>query len=417
MQMRETIEELRHQMYSTMDDLDELSQKELQQRVARRTDMNHVLQALLPEEDYYGSWQELPVTKEELQSLPSASEEEASRILNSILHAKLESRIPEERRGMLMTVVEKESYGALNSADVERYQEELERHGAPEEFTRNPDFNGMELATILDAYDYEDASVVENHIDAFLFLQDLNNDRAESIQNGYSMDDIRELQAHRMADFLFTHPDISMELGSLEPAEAFSQLVYDRLQQELDMAEDYCLLHGAEQQVDAEDTILTAEAKLYNKVLLEHAEDYLCGDTSMENYLCFSAKQSGRDAVGIQRALHQRLAEAHHAGLLSKNSCDRLLDECSMCPSAYTPNEAYYQQKGRDDGKFYHRLLLSDKKRNDLMVAAKIQDSQKFVDNVVEGQEELGVKKEIAMRSVRNFFRNLTKNISKPAGR
>ena len=333
MQMRETIEELRHQMYSTMDDLDELSQKELQQRVARRADMNHVLQALLPEEDYYGSWQELPVTKEELQSLPSASEEEASRILNSILHAKLESRIPEERRGMLMTVVEKESYGALNSADVERYQEELERHGAPEEFTRNPDFNGMELAAILDAYDYEDASVVENHIDAFLFLQDLNNDRAESIQNGYSMDDIRELQAHRMADFLFTHPDISIELGSLEPAEAFSQLVYDRLQQELDMAEDYCLLHGAEQQVDAEDTILTAEAKPYNKVLLEHAEDYLCGDTSMENYLCFSAKQSGRDAVGIQRALHQRLAEAHHAGLLSKNSCDRLLDFCLVFPS------------------------------------------------------------------------------------
>jgi len=136
-----------------------------------------------------------------------------------------------------------------------------------------------------------------------------------------------------MADFLFTHPDISIELGSLEPAEAFSQLVYDRLQQELDMAEDYCLLHGAEQQVDAEDTILTAEAKPYNKVLLEHAEDYLCGDTSMENYLCFSAMQSGRDAVGIQRALHQRLAEAHHAGLLSKNSCDRLLDFCLVFPS------------------------------------------------------------------------------------
>ena len=417
MKMRETIEELRHQMYSTMDALDELSQQELQQRVDRRADMDHALQELLSEEDYYGSWQELPVTKEELQSLPSASEKDASRVLDSILHAKLESRIPEERHGMPMTAMEKESYGALNQADIERYQEELERHGAPEEFTRNPALNGMDLAGILDAYDYEDASVVENHINAFLFLQDLNNDRAESIQNGYPMEDIRELQTHRMADFLFAHPDISMELGTLEPAEAFSQLVYDRLQQELIMAEDYCLLHGAEQQMDPEDTILTAEAKPYNKALLEHAEDYLRGDTSLENYLCFSAKQSGRDAVGMQHALHQRLAEARHAGLLSMDSCTCLLDECSMCPSAYASNEAYYQQKGRDDGKFYHRLLLSDKKRNDLMVAAKIQDSQKFVDNVVEGQEELGVKKEIAMRSVRNFFRNLTKNISKPAGR
>ena len=417
MKMRETIEELRHQMYSTMDALDELSQQELQQRVDRRADMDHALQELLSEEDYYGSWQELPVTKEELQSLPSASEKDASRVLDSILHAKLESRIPEERHGMPMTAMEKESYGALNQADIERYQEELERHGAPEEFTRNPALNGMDLAGILDAYDYEDASVVENHINAFLFLQDLNNDRAESIQNGYPMEDIRELQTHRMADFLFAHPDISMELGTLEPAEAFSQLVYDRLQQELIMAEDYCLLHGAEQQMDPEDTILTAEAKPYNKALLEHAEDYLRGDTSLENYLCFSAKQSGRDAVGMQHALHQRLAEARHAGLLSMDSCTCLLDECSMCPSAYASNEAYYQQKGRGDGEFYHRLLLSDKKRNDLMVAAKVQDSQKFVAGVVEGQEELGVKKEAAMRSVRNFFRNLTKNISKQDGR
>lgn len=418
MQLRETIEELRSQMYATMDHLEDLSVKELNQRASRRTGMEYALHGLLSDEEYFGSWQELPVEKEDIQSLVTASDQDAEKLLGIILHAPKESRVPEDKRGEAISEEEYASYGAMNEADVDYYRQGLANHGVPELLTKNPDLNGMDLSDLLAAYESGQFEAVNNHMDAFLFLQSLNEERAEALRKDVPLDDVLETQTQEMGNFLFTHPNISEELAQLSLAESFSDFVYDRMQQELSTMENFCIRHGAENQYEAADTILATVAEPYSDAIRHHATEYKNGSTSLTNYLCFKTEQSARnDSAEMQSALLHRIAEARHGDLISKEEGDKLLKECSMYPAAYHGVNAYYQRKGREDGEFYKNMLLDDKKRNDLMVAVKTEDTKSFVDGLAAGQSELGEKKENAIKIVKGFLKHLKKNLSRNAER
>lgn len=424
MQLREAIEELRATGYRVMDFPD----GEVEDNVAmyyaewKLEQIEEVLQHMLKDELHYGSWQEVPVTKEQIQGLPEMDDDAFQKLLwRKIASVEYQPRMSEEEESRFKSPEEAyEAGSALNAADVEEYQKRLEDAGIPTEITQNYELNAFDLTALDTSLQlgavYETQAVAEE----FTFLQKLRDERV----NAYALydsdgpspaagmkEDIWALQTDALGKYLMERPAIE-EMDIPEPLQPLAEFTFERLKAETKNVEAYLASKGIERQAYADETVISGACRPYNDRIHEHSDAYLAGSGKMIDYLCYAAVQAGKDNPEmVQNTLAKGLAEAPTIidGSVTlreiREACDELLlsrqEHRKRVQEIHNMNGAECLRLGNQ--------ILGAKNHADTMVAVRNNNGKAFLKCIIDGQKEFAVKKTEVAKYVKQFFQNFIK--------